>query len=141
MHCRRAARYFSYVCCLATTVPLLLSCDMLMPSIDNQNDLSAQDQAGLDTDGDGKLDAVEGQGDDDGDGILNFQDANDEDGPAGDLDGDGIVNSQDSNNSNGPVGDPTNSGCVSELLTFRAPFRENIAPTTPTFTIYPFVFF
>ena len=45
-----------------------------------------------DSDGDGNPDATEGTGDVDGDGIPNYIDGNDNDGPLGDLDGDGIPN-------------------------------------------------
>jgi len=51
----------------------------------------------LDTesDGDGKGDAQEGRGDQDGDGIPNYLDPNDNDGPDGDLDGDGLTNQKE----------------------------------------------
>ncbi len=45
-----------------------------------------------DSDGDGDLDVVEGNGDLDGDGIPNYLDPNDADGPDGDLDGDTLSN-------------------------------------------------
>jgi len=47
----------------------------------------------LDSDNDGKPDAVEGIGDSDNDGAPNYVDMNDTDGPNGDQDGDGISNS------------------------------------------------
>jgi MYXO-CTERM domain-containing protein len=43
-----------------------------------------------DSDADGKSDADEGSGDLDGDGLPNFLDPNDNDGPLGDPDGDGL---------------------------------------------------
>ncbi len=45
-----------------------------------------------DADNDGKPDAQEGVGDADGDGAANYVDQNDTDGPAGDQDGDGLEN-------------------------------------------------
>ena len=50
------------------------------------------DALDLDSDNDGKTDAVEGAGDRDGDGIPNYRDADDDDGPLGDTDGDGLIN-------------------------------------------------
>ncbi|MCB9650133.1 MAG: hypothetical protein H6730_26625 [Deltaproteobacteria bacterium] len=44
------------------------------------------------SDGDARSDAAEGTGDVDGDGIPNYLDPNDADGPQGDLDGDGLPN-------------------------------------------------
>ena len=46
-------------------------------------------------DGDTIADGIEGIGDNDGDGIPNYLDPNDEDGPTGDLDGDGLTNAQE----------------------------------------------
>ncbi len=43
-----------------------------------------------DSDGDGRDDVVEGRGDGDGDALLDYLDADDQDGPLGDPDGDGI---------------------------------------------------
>jgi len=48
-----------------------------------------------DSDGDGTDDWIEGDGDNDGDFVPNFLDADDQDGPTGDLDGDGVANSAD----------------------------------------------
>ncbi len=45
-----------------------------------------------DSDNDGKLDAAEGEGDSDGDGVPNYRDNDDSDGPVGDADGDGLLN-------------------------------------------------
>ena len=47
------------------------------------------------SDGDGKIDDVEGTGDVDGDGIANWRDADDADGPLGDVDDDGELNASD----------------------------------------------
>ena len=48
-----------------------------------------------DSDGTGGLDSVEGINDTDSDGIPNYLDANDADGPASDPDGDGLTNAQE----------------------------------------------
>ncbi|MDX1763046.1 MAG: S8 family serine peptidase [bacterium] len=48
-----------------------------------------------DSDNDGKSDQQEGLGDDDEDGVANYVDADDSDGPLGDQDGDGLFNSQE----------------------------------------------
>jgi subtilisin family serine protease len=50
------------------------------------------DALDLDSDNDGKLDAAEGVQDADGDGIANYLDRDDSDGPTGDADGDGLSN-------------------------------------------------
>ncbi len=60
------------------------------PNVDGDNDINSLD---TDSDGDGMLDIVEGRGDLDGDGIPNYLDPNDNDGPNGDLDGDTLSNS------------------------------------------------
>jgi hypothetical protein len=60
--------------------------------VDNDSLLNYQD---TDSDNDSKNDNVEGTGDSDGDGIPNFIDTNDDDGPLGDLDGDGVTNQQE----------------------------------------------
>ncbi|NOY53837.1 MAG: S8 family serine peptidase [Deltaproteobacteria bacterium] len=51
------------------------------------------DALDTDSDNDGRPDAEEGTGDDDNDGIANYVDMNDSDGPSGDQDGDGLSNS------------------------------------------------
>ncbi|MEZ4632501.1 MAG: hypothetical protein R2880_17615 [Deinococcales bacterium] len=49
-----------------------------------------------DSDGDGKIDAIESNTvDRDGDGKVDQQDNNDSDGPKGDLDGDTLTNEQE----------------------------------------------
>ena len=53
------------------------------------------DYRDTDSDGDTVLDITEGTGDDDGDGVLNYQDADDEDGPNGDQDLDGLSNADE----------------------------------------------
>ncbi|MEK6777554.1 MAG: S8 family serine peptidase [bacterium] len=56
---------------------------------DGDGVIDALDQ---DSDNDGKSDSAEGTGDIDGDGIPNYRDGNDNDGPLGDTDGDGLIN-------------------------------------------------
>ncbi len=46
-------------------------------------------------DGDGKPDAAEGRADRDGDGVINYLDPDDDDGPDGDADGDGLSNREE----------------------------------------------
>ncbi len=55
-----------------------------------------------DADGDGAEDGVEGTGDLDGDGVPNYLDVNDKDGPTGDLDGDGIPNGTETSTGTDP---------------------------------------
>lgn len=60
--------------------------------VDTDGLLNYQD---TDSDNDTKPDQVEGTGDSDGDGVPNFLDANDNDGPFGDFDGDGVTNEEE----------------------------------------------
>jgi len=60
--------------------------------IDNDDLLNYLD---FDSDNDGKPDSDEGTADNDGDGVPNFLDSNDNDGPLGDLDFDGVTNEEE----------------------------------------------
>lgn len=62
-----------------------------------------------DSDADGRNDSIERTGDIDGDGIPNFLDSNDNDGPFGDLDHDGVSN-QDEGSMNPNPPDTDNDG-------------------------------
>ncbi len=66
------------------------------------------DYIDVDSDRDGKSDYVEGTEDHDGDGLPNYVDENDEDGPLGDLDQDGLTNREEDllgSNRNNPDSD------------------------------------
>ena len=86
--------------------------------------VEAEGGVGVDTDGDGTIDALEpdadddgiidgedGTGDRDGDGIVNWRDAHDRDGPLGDRDDDGVANADDACPAT-PLGEPVDAtGC------------------------------
>jgi hypothetical protein len=79
------------------------ACPALFPDADGDGTPNYRD---LDSDADGKNDAVEGSADTDCDGVPNWIDANDNNGPCGDLDGDGIRN-----------GRATTAACAGGVLT------------------------
>jgi len=84
---------------------------MLGSDVDHDGFPSYRD---TDSDGDGKSDSREGTSDSDGDGIPNFLDENDNDGPLGDLDGDGVTNQEEG--SMDPVPPDSNGDGVPDYL-------------------------
>jgi outer membrane protein OmpA-like peptidoglycan-associated protein len=74
--------------------------------IDNDGTSNWRD---TDSDADGVDDSVEGSGDLDGDGVPNYLDPNDTDGPIGDLDGDGLTNQEEIDLGTDPT-DPDSDG-------------------------------
>jgi len=79
--------------------------------VDNDSVLNYLD---TDSDNDDKDDSVEGTGDSDGDGIPNFLDSNDNDGPLGDLDDDGATNQEEG--SSDPIPPDTNDDGTPDYL-------------------------
>jgi outer membrane protein OmpA-like peptidoglycan-associated protein len=67
--------------------------------VDTDGDM-VPDYRDPDSDDDGRSDLDEGTEDDDADGLANWRDANDRDGPLGDLDGDTVLNPNDNCPSN-----------------------------------------
>jgi hypothetical protein len=75
-----------------TSDPNNLDTNLPVPNTDDSDEDNYRD---TDSDNDGKLDADEGAGDVDGDGIANYVDADDNDGPLADPDGDGLTNEEE----------------------------------------------
>ncbi|MBN1962145.1 MAG: DUF11 domain-containing protein [Deltaproteobacteria bacterium] len=84
---------------ISTAQEILDATAMADDDPDNDLTLSWYD---TNSDGDSNNDATEGRGDNDGDGILNYLDADDNDGPTGDADGDGVTNSDEITNGTNP---------------------------------------
>ena len=69
----------------------------------------------VDADGDGVGDGFEGRGDDDGDDLSNYLDADDQDGPLGDPDGDGIGNMLEETIGSDPLDADSDGDAIGDL--------------------------